>query len=792
MRWFILLVACLLMASTASAQEAGIEVLPGELWLGEGVDVACWFEQDPGPGVWADITEPISLQLTGFYQENEHFSRAYTPPVIGQYAIRCTNGSLESPGTGFSVSDLETEIAGCPGQAFTDQGIRIEAIAVRNDGSAVQINSSVGFSVTLDGVELELPEPPYYLNKDGYWVIETGGLEGFSPGSYSLVLSAEYQGREASHQTQLDVMEPLEFSIESVSPDGAHGGENITVTLRAAYHNSSVLAASSLSAELDGDALSIERTASGFTFVCPGLEPEPHTLEVSLGYMGLSASDSRPLYYMIQVRGEIRNADSGGVPANLRFIGEGWQNSVRTNVNGAFTTNVPAGSYTLEMSFPSRIMVTVEGLEVYQELNNFVRFDSFSSGEIDGIIVAGVFALEFSPDFARMVVKAEYDGSVLSDESRIMVYTCDDWNLDSRSCSGGWDELDFELDAMQNEVEFDVEHLSGFIIGRRGELELEASINRKDYATGQSIVLSGVVRDESDRPVHDARVSYSIPDGADGYVKTNTNGVFSASFTAPSQGGEHTLTVKAVKGLRRQDSKGLEFMVLTLKDFAIIPPLRVDASEGSAVSPEVLVINTGQDELESFRVRLSGIPEGWYQAEPGEWDSLLPDEEKSVSLTITPESPDQEIYTIGIEVSCDQASKSESFVMYVRSLREEKESEAMETNASGTEASPFDSVTLYLVGNYEAIINSLSLLASAGILFLIARRLRIRRPASRAWLMALLESVKAEVLGIPGRFPGRVVRPRVRKAGAKKRARPARPRAARVRRRAEKHIEVEL
>ncbi len=752
MKRLIPLVACLLLASTALAQESRIEVLPGEPWQGEPIGITCWFEQDPGPTVWAEITGRITKEISLTRLNDSYFSASYTLPVTGQYAIRCTNGSVESPEAGICVSKLDMEISGCPGQAFTDQGIRIEATVVKDSYDyETAINSSVGFSVTLNGAGLNITDS-YYMSGSECWVIETDTMEGFSPGSYSLKLDAEYQGREVSGQVPIDVTMPMEFSIESVSPDGVHGGENVTVELMALYHNSSVLAASGLSAMLDGDALPIERTSSGFAFSCPELEPEPHTLEVNLDYMGFPASDTMPLYYMIQVQGEIRNADNGGVSASMRFLGNGWQKSIRTNVNGAFDTDVPAGTYALEMGFPSAISARVEGLDIYGELDDFVRFDTFTSSEIDGIRVAKVFAIEFSPEFDSMAVTAEYDGSVVSDESRLMVYTCDDWNIDSRSCSGKWEALDFEIDNMQNEVEFNVEHLSGFIIGKRGELELDTSINRRDYVTGQKIELSGIVRDESNKPVYDARVSYSIPDGADGSVRTNTNGIFSASIPVPAEGGEHTLTAEATKGFRKHDTKNFDFTVLTLKDFTIIPPLRVDASEGSAVSPEIIIINTGQDELENFRVRLSGIPEEWYQAEPERWGSLLPDEEVKVSLNMVPESPEKEIYTISIDVSCDQASKSESFVMYVKPLKEDNEAEPIETNASNTEAFPLDSITLYLTGSYEAVINTLSLLASAGMLFLIARRLRMRnRPASRAWLMALLGSVKAEVMKVPGR-----------------------------------------
>jgi hypothetical protein len=782
-RRLILLVALLLVVNTASAEEMGIGTNPGGLWLGESLEVTCWFGQEPGEtaGVWAEITEPISLQLTGFSRKNEtYFSRTYGPPVIGQYVIRCVNGSLESDEAGFSVSELDVEIVECPEQAFTDEGVRIGARVTKNGGDSVQLTSGVDFSVTLDGVGLGIVELPYYYVD--HWVIETEGLEGFGPGNYNIRLFAEYKEREASDQKWLDVMKPLEFCIESVSPGELHGGENVTVTLAASYHNSSVLSASTVSARLDGEGLAIGMSPSGFRFVCPALEPEPHTLDVSIEYYGHQASDSWPIYYMIPVSGEVRNAEGGGVSATLNFVRDGWQKSVRTNVNGAFTVNVPAGRYTLEMSFPASIYAMVEGLDIYKELRDFVRFDTFTSGEIDGIRVAKAFALEFSPAYDRMAVRAEYDGSAISDESKLMVYTCDDWNLDSRSCSGSWDELDFDIDSMKNEVEFEPEHLSGFLIGRRGELRMEASINREEYVTGQNIELSGVVKDENSRTVPDVRITYTIAGGAEGHVNANSNGVFSASIPVPSDGGEHTLRVRASKGLYVQDSQSLEFTSLTFKDLTIIPPIRADASEGSEVPVDFVIINTGQEGLKNFRISLSGIPEGWYQAEPEEWDSLLPDEERGITLKIRPESPDKEIYTVGIDVACDQLSKSESFVMYVKPLQEEKEEEAMETNASRTESSPFDSITLYLAGSHEAIINTASLLASAGMLFLIVRRVKAGRgPRNRAWLMTLLEAVKSEVIRSPERFQrsGRAVRRGLKRPGA-------------VRRKSERHIEVEV
>lgn len=800
MKRLILLAACLLMACTTSAQEAEIVVSPSGMWLGDAVSVECWFSKDPGADAWAVITEPISLELTGFSRENgSHFSRSYTPPVIGSYTIRCTNGSMDSPEAGFSVAELEAEIEGLPGCAFNDQGMEIHAVVTKNDGSAVHLTSGVDFSVTLDGKGLEIPELPYYANQDGYWVIRTGGMEGFGPGNYNLALEASYQGRAAGDYAQLDVMEPLEFSIESVSPEELHGGENVTVVLRALYHNSSVLLASDISAELDGESLPIERTASGFRFACPELEPEPHSLGAGLEYQGLMVSDSRPVHYMIPVHGEIRNAEGSGVSASMVFTGEGWQKSIRTNVNGAFDVSVPAGVYGLDISFPSSVHVSVKGLDIHQELDDFVRFDSFPSGDIDGIRIAAAFALEFSPGFESMVVKAGYDGSAVGDESDMMVYICEDWNLDSRSCSGSWDEIDFDIDAMQNEVEFKVEHLSGFLIGRRGELSMEASINREEYVTGQSIELTGVVRDESRRVVHDARVEYIIPGVQKGHVDTNTNGIFSASIPVPSEGGQYNLKAEVSKGLYRQDSESFSFTVASLKDFKVIPPLRVDTSEGSESSPEVLIVNTGQDMLKDFRIRLSGIPEEWYGAAPEEWESLMPEEEIVITLIIRPESPEQEIYTIGIDVECDQLSKSESFVMYVKPL-EAEEAEAVETNASGSGSPyPVDSVTIYLVGSHEAVLNTLSLIASAGIILIIARRLRSgRRSGSRAWLISLLNAIKSEVIRDPGRparaRPGRKASRKPARASGKHAGRPSgnTRKYAGVKRRSGSQIEIEV
>ena len=157
MRWFIAVMTLLLVACPASAQELGIGISPGELWLGDDAGISCWFSQEPeGQAiVWADVTEPISLRITGFSRVNStHFSTAYRPPVIGQYSLSCSNGSLESPERGFSVSDLEAEIVQSPGQAFTDQGIQLHARVTKKGGSAVQLKSGVTFSLTLDGAEL--------------------------------------------------------------------------------------------------------------------------------------------------------------------------------------------------------------------------------------------------------------------------------------------------------------------------------------------------------------------------------------------------------------------------------------------------------------------------------------------------------------------------------------------------------------------------------------------------------------------------------------------------------------
>jgi hypothetical protein len=765
-KFAIAVMAFLLATGMVSAQELDLQVSPSEAWLGDSVELLCSGLQ--AGEAWIDIGGRITKQVSLDHVNDTHYSAIYVPPVTGDYQATCRNGTVSSGEIGFSVSDLVAGMSTYPDQAFMDQGIRIEAGVFKSGyGSQQEISSGVGFSVSLDGIDLGISDYYYLSEPEGYWVIETQDIGGLGPGNYNMRLVAGFQGRQAMAEARLDVVVPLEFRIESVSPNEARGGENITVRLVADYHNQSILDSAAISASLNGAVLDIERSGSGFDFICPDLGPGNNELKVDIEYGGFSASDTESLYYMIQVHGEIRNAGNGGVPATLIFTGNDWSESVRTNVNGYFLLNVPSGTYTLEMGFPDSIHARAEGVEILEPLNDFVRFDSYSASEIDGIRVAKVFALEFSHDFERMVVRAAYDGSVVDDESTLMLYTCDDWNIDSRSCNGRWEDLDFDIDAVKNEIEFTLDHLSGFVIGKRSELELEATINRREYASGQTIQLAGVVSDETGRKIDNAKVSYYIQGGSDGYVRTSQNGIYSASIPVPKGGGEYTLEVKVSQGNMKQDSRQLLFSVKSVTDFAVIPPIRLDVQEGASSNAEVVVINNGEEDLENLRVRITGIPLDWLEIEPESWGDLYAGDEKRIGLKIQPESPEQEVYTVDVEVSSDQATRSESFVMYVEGLEQESMEEPIDTNASDQEqVSDFDSVTLYLIGSPEAMINTLSLILSGGIIIFILRRLKSGKARSRDWLLTLLTTINSEVLKTRARARKRrkVNKTRVRKA----------------------------
>ncbi len=748
MRWLLVVAALAVLASPCAALAAELGLSEQALWEGESLSIGCAFQQIPSGGVYVSIQEPIIVSIPMEQANQTHYALEYQPPVIGQYSLSCGNGSLESSPGSFTVSRLEANLTSLPDMAYIDQGIGLRASVKRDSGQAQDITSGVDFSVTLGGVSLDIEGTPYFY--EGSWVITTEPPSGIGQGSHLLMAKASHQGADASSEALIDVSEPLHFSIDSVSPDEVRGGENVTVGLSATYHGTDVLASSSIRAILDGQSLNIKRTPSGFSFQCPGLEPEPHELNVSLEHQGSQASGQRHLYYMIHAKSEIRNADNKGVSATLKFHGQDRLLTARTNVNGAFSMDVPAGDYDIEMRFSPDIRATARGVELDGDAEDFVRFDTYSPKEVQGIRVARIFALEFTLPFGGMDITASYDASGIGDESGLEVLTCRQWNMDSRTCSGDWDDVDFSIDDVKNTVEFSVEHLSAFLVGEKADLDLDFTIDREEYMPGQDIRLRGLVEDGSGNPVSGALVSYSIEGGRDGEARTNSNGVFSATFPAPGNGGDYEIVARVSRGLSGKDTESQVFSVMTIREVRIIPPVRAEVSEGSEARVESVLVNTGQEVLTDCIIEVSGLPGSWYSTEPKSVSALIPDEEKKVFLKIRPEGAEEEVYTITLSAECEGARASEGFVLYVNLQEEERESSQVDSSSGENKSKGRgDSVSAYFTWGYEGFVNNISLILSGGILLVIFRRLRSGRRQGRQWLVAMMGSLRNEALKKP-------------------------------------------
>jgi hypothetical protein len=716
-----------------------IEIEPNEIWIDNPVNISCYFNENvtTPQTVWAYVTptnQNLSLNLVNL----SYYVREYSPPLLGTYTVFCSNGTSNSNQKMFTVNDLKLNIIESPKSIYTDENLEIKANITKISDSEESISSNVNFKVFINENEVPINEDNTYFMSNR-WIITTGSLSNFNPGSYTLHLETSLnligKTKTVSDDKSLEIYPALEFYISSINPSNIIGSENVTIKLYAAYHNSSILNSANISLSINNQNIAFKKIADGIIFQAPSLNPGSYNLKVELEYEGMKYSDSKNIEYVISLHGEVVDADGKSVSGKIRLVKEGWSQTILIS-NGVYSGYVPKGTYTISVTFP-KLSATFTNVLISDEVKNLIRYDSFDQAALEGIKTAANFALEFALDFEKLFLEVEYDAKKISDETAIEVYTCSNWNLDARTCTGKWEEVDSTINSIANLAKFELSHLSAFLIGERKGLQIESKLDKAQYYLGEPMELTGIIREDY-KPVDDALVRYEI-EGVTGETRTNANGVFSIELQAPNKEGTYTLIINASKLLYKPTTTSKEFSVTKKKEITLILPLSAEVVVGLNSSLEISVLNSGQEALHNFRVDITGIPNEWFDFSPKTWNVSAVGEEKKIEIRVNPKSPEKNAYNIMVEVKSDEMEKKDSFVLSVRKPKTGTGETATVTQPKGFQ------ITAHLISNTVNLINSLSIIASGTIIFLLIKRARRKISGSRNYIN-LLRSIKQEVM----------------------------------------------
>ncbi|MCK5062479.1 MAG: hypothetical protein KAR23_00990, partial [Candidatus Aenigmarchaeota archaeon] len=325
-----------------------------EIWLGETETIFLNCTDDNSSaisGVYADISTSTALfpgnsfipdvnstyYLTISTAESSNFNKAGTFDVI----TYCENelGESVNSSISFTVSNLSIEISSITSPIYIGDLAEI-SIFVKKDGNTITSND-VSLSISMNGEAISFASQPYYDFEKG-WILkfETDTL---ASNTYTLSISADYSGAEASIDKTVDVIQPLDFSIIDVDKDWVFSGDTITATLRATYKGAPItILEDYISVRLDSTNVNVFDISSSsasnaydLEFELPSLSAGRHKIKVDFDDSTYTAQDSENIIYVISASGVIFS-DTGNHKVDIKFDSGSLTKDVRTDISGKY------------------------------------------------------------------------------------------------------------------------------------------------------------------------------------------------------------------------------------------------------------------------------------------------------------------------------------------------------------------------------------------------------------------------------------------------------------------------
>jgi hypothetical protein len=762
-----------------SAMAEGISItnvsVSPEVWMDEPIIISCSCSSSGNitiTGATARITGPVSppdiiLSLSG----GSH-SGSWMPSKEGNYTalVSCNglwgNGSSESQSQTLqtTVRRLSLEIKSMSPQImYTDNEVlSISAALTEVAGSVVKITdpNAVSWRVVVSGAEVT---PQYaYDNVNSVWVISTDlKTMNIAEGNYTLSIGATYEGKAVVSDLLLQLRKALFFNVTSLSPEKVLDGESMNAKVVATYHDSDVYTLSSLTMSIGGIEVKefTSSPAGDIRLKLPNIGPGNQELTFTLSYNSLTEVVKASFQRTVLFSGNVLDAEGNQVSGGKIILRADGKDTQIDFSNGAYSARIIPGTYTLILENTAEVRsVEFSGVELDANTPDFIRLDSLSDRlTVSKIRVASAFAMELYQPFLSAVLKIRYDPGKVMNESRLRVYTCPGWDLASRTCDSGWIETDGLVDTGNNLAIVETLHFSAFMIGEEEQTKLDASLDKAEYYLGDRVTVLGTLRTDSGSGMPGVQVTMRLA-GQEKVATTNSGGVFSDDLFAPEQPGEYEVEITTDAALSTQMSIVRKFRVIEKKELSLLLPVQAELAEASDNILQLSVMNSGQKPLDSIRIEVSGMPAGWATYSPDRIASLQPGESAVVSLRISPESADQDKYTVTVKATSVDVTASNSFDVIIKG----KASSAKQ----GENPAPLSGLlTSYSFPAINDLLNVASMIAAFMVLFSMVFFSRKRKPGhARPEVSSFAHSIRQDVLSGSNLRTGK---PKPRKTTAK-------------------------
>jgi len=764
----------LLILVSVKAETLEIEVDPTEAWLGDSVTISCWYSGGDTNTIfttpWAYI-ERMSWNGILTKINDTYYERQYNPPLLGTYDVFCSNGTLNSSQVSFKLSNLTLIITESPDIVYLEENFVIHAKVIETTDSEQTITSDVDFSLSIDGESISIDTYQTYPLGDE-WIITTEELStSFTSSIYTLTVEGTYKEESASDSESIEIKSPVEFEVVNIDKTDVRADDNITVTLKVMEEGNPIdLKDEYLNFCVDSTCFNIVKISrtGDFSYVtvsAPSLSSGSYELKIRFDYAGFSSTQTRTIYYVVSISGQILNSDDEAVYVQLRFESNETERTFITDSGGSYSGDLPPGIYDLHITFPNSRLILNEIM-----INNFddpIKFDNPSADiDIPGIGVGGIFVYEIALTYSDMYLEMKYDDSKILDEDEISVYKCENWNFGRKVCNGDWDDINTDIDTVRNLVTFNTTELSAFVIGYKKDLYLEFDSDKSEYFLKEIIRITGITEDEDTKPISDVQITASIPNtGISASTKSDNSGVFFLEFQAPSSEGDYTILVKAVKSPFTNVEQSKSIKLLRSEQITILIPDSIKVGQGESESMWISIVNTGQTDYSDLTLSLSGIPEGYYTL-PTEMSELKASEEKRISIDFNiPENASEISHTGKFKLTYDDDSLEEQFILTILSTSEKNETlPTSEGFKLPTLSLPTGMIVLPTVEGDVLLIVTIVVVISSFSISVFFKRRRVPKEFERRGVKNLLLDIRREV----ERFPAKKMKTRIKKRRKKR------------------------
>ena len=554
-------------------------------------------------GIWTYEIKPFSF---------------FNIPSLYNFTLFCKNDLNETDSTfkTFNVSKLETTITYFKSLVYLGEFSEVKVL-VKKDGRP--LDSYLAFNLKLSGSTWE--KVSFFNPLESLWIIrfDLPRTKGF----YELFLETvvnipSYPEKKIVFKKDLEVREPLELKLLSINKREVMPNDVLKISLSASEKGETIILSKDYfefkvgSVTIDKDKVSL--TASGdhfdFEFPLPELSPGNYELEIDFNYKNYSKTIKESISYVIPVSGKFLDLNNKGIKATIKFLIDGAEKKrISTDSSGYYSGYIAPGTYDIEFDFPQSKLF-LYGVDL-KNFDDPVRY-YFLSMDVEGIRSAGLFVFETSLPYSSVKLEMSYDESKIINEKNLVVFKCSDWNTGKRLCNSGWIQVPADVDTIKNLVTLETSSLSAYVVGERKSLNLQLTLEKEVYAPGELVKLRGVVRDEEKKLVSNALIYVSLP-GVNKTTYSDSAGIFSVEFLAPSIEGVYQILVEAKKNTYLASNATLTFRVVKRRELSLVLPDVIKIPQGDERVVDFSLINTGQVDLSNVSISISGIPEEYFE-----------------------------------------------------------------------------------------------------------------------------------------------------------------------------------